>query len=653
MKLKSNFMYIIAFIFSIYASYLISRLYTLGINGIMCISITNIFISIFLTYLWKKNIKFYKISKKNKIIIFFIITIISILVLLFNWKIFTYEFNKTVVNIYSENLDLNDIKIFNGFVANNISYVEKNNKVYDNLEWRENDGIKIQLVNANNLRIDFDKYIDIKIILNKQNDNIRIQDGEDFSTIKFIENTYTYNVISNSFKDNNFKIRMILSFLLIIYVVTLLVLSIVFISKEKRAVFITLTICAISGLLYSKLFITGVLYPDSGTMMIYNFHDIIAGRFNARVPVYPFILKVFSMIFGNQYIYFVCILQHILWFISIVFLYKLLQLLIKNKKIVILMTILYSLCPAIIDWANIILTESIALSGSIIFIYFIVKYIKQPKLLTGNIAVMIAFILTFHRPTSIIYVCFLELFWIARFILDRSNIKVDYKCFINSTFSIILIVIYAVIFEKTYGIYSISDAVPRQDLYVCMQEGYYKKSNDEQFVNRVEEALNSNPDSLWNAMVKVLNQYSLKDIKQLTNYCRLQSISEYIQYLIDLNKTCASEVFNHYSFKIVDSNLKWLQNVLVELFVFITFEHVYIVIGIEFALLVYNWVKTKKVPWTHLGLFAFPLVIIESSFIGTCSEFMRTAICALPFAYISIAIYFDMLTTNKVIKEEK
>ena len=105
--------------------------------------------------------------------------------------------------------------------------------------------------------------------------------------------------------------------------------------------------------------------------------------------------------------------------------------------------------------------------------------------------------------------------------------------------------------------------------------------------------------------------------------------------------------------KIIDTNLEWLENTFVKLFTFLTFSHVYIIILIELVLTIYNWIKTKKVPWIHLGLFAFPLVIIESSFIGTCAEFMRTSIYVLPFAYIALATYIDMLIQNKNVEKFK
>ena len=300
---------------------------------------------------------------------------------------------------------------------------------------------------------------------------------------------------------------------------------------------------------------------------------------------------------------------------------------------------MYELCPAIIGWNNSILTESIALSVTIIIIYFIIKYIKYPNISSGMPAIILSLILTFHRPTAIIYVVLLEIFWIGRFIFDRKQIKVDFKCFIASTISIFIIVVYAIIFHRTFEIYSITDAVVRQDLIVCIQEGYYKSSNNEQFIEYVNEALKNN-DNSWYVMTDVKSKYNNAEVKELTNYCRMQNMSKYIKYIYDL--TIEHETIYYDNYLVNTRN-----TVDVALFKFITFSHIYAIIAIEFILVVYYWIKDKKVPWVHCGLFGFPFVIVFSSFVGTCGEFMRTSICALPFAYISIATYIDMLSKNK------
>lgn len=655
MKLKNNLIYIISFMFSIYISYLICGLYELKVQGIIFITFFDIGISLYLTYLWKKNVKYKNMKFKTKIIISIVSILIAVIILILNWNILTNKFTKTSVIINSKNLDVVNNNLIQSISVNNTSYTVNNNKCVDNNRNESTYGIKISVLDEHTLRIDFEKYVDIKIIFNSQTENINVQDGDILSTIEFQKDTYLYSVQSNSYADSIFIFRIILSLATIVYIVNLLIISIFYINKEKRFMLTTMVICAIGAWIYYGLLRKSIVYGDSPSYIYFNFHEFLNGKFSGRVPIYPLVIRICEKIFGNQFLEFVCILQYMVCFISIIFLYKLLKLLIKNEKIIMLVVILYGLCPSIIDWNNVIMTESLSLSFTVIFIYFLVKYIKKPDFKVGSIAIAIALISTFTKPTLIIYVLLLEIFWLARFIFDRKNVKTDIKCFVLSTISIIFIVIYAIIFHKTFGIYSISDAIPRQDLYICIQEGYYKNSDNEQFIKNIEDAIKNNPyngvtDCMWDAMTEVKDKYSLNELKKLTNYCRLKSMPDYIDYLNDLFKTNASAIFGYYSFDFIDTNLNWLKNTLTVLFEFITFAHIYIIICIEFVLFIYYWIKNKSVPWINCVFFAFQLAIIVSTFIGTNAEFMRTALCVLPFAYICVAIYIDKISTKA--KEE-
>ncbi len=659
MKLKSKLMYILSFIISLYTSYLICRLYNLNTLGNTCIVFFNILATEYVTYLWNKNIKFDEIikkaKKKTKIIIAFVTVIISIFILLFNFDLFTKKYSKANVIIHSD--EIIDGSVIKSLYINNVFYNVNYNRLVDSSEndiYDSSVGMQITQLDEHNVEIVFEKSINIKLILNKEDGNISINDGDFSSTVIFENDTYEYNVRSNCYRDNIFILRTGFSLITIMYIAGLLVIAIKNLDSDKRCELISAIIAAITGWFCFRMYTIADTTNDSIEYIYWNnFLKIFQGKLKERVPFYPLIIKLSKIIFQMDYLRFVCIIQYIIWFVSIIYLYKLLRLLIKNRKIVMFFTIIYTLCPAIIDWNNVILTESIALSGTIILVYLIVKYLKEPNVKIGAMAIILAFILTFLRPTAIIYVLILEIFWIMRFILDRKNIKKDLICFSISTFTILLIVIYAIIFHKTYGIYSITSVVPRQQLFVCMYEGFYKNSDNEQYIKEIEQAFINNPDSSWRGMEEVLFNHTYKETQDFTKECISKSIPQYINYFIRLNKENLSVKFSNYSFKIVNSKLQWLSNTLMELFTFVTFAHSYLAIFIEFILLIYLWIKDKKVPWIHFGLFAFPLIIIVSSFVGTCAEYMRTAICALPFTYISLAIFADMLFSCKIFPQHR
>ena len=553
-KSKNKLIYILSFIFSIYISYLVCRLYRLNIIGNCFIVILIITLFEYLTYLWHKNIDLNyiinKVKKKNKIISIFLILIISTFFLFCEYKFFSFKYDSTALIVHSNEVINGDI--IKKMSVNDVFYNVKNNKLVDAETFNINLGIEIKQLDDNNIRVDIPKLVNVKIYFNETEKNLIIKDGNISSKINSEDYIYGYDVKSNSCIDRLFILRLILSLITIIYIITLLTTALLCLKKDKKYKLILFIGIIFIGWIYFKMCAKAVLFDDSGGYIWSNWLEIFRGELKGRTPFYPLIIKISQDIFQYDYLRFVCIFQYIIWFFSILYLYKLLELIIKNKNLIIFFTFIYALCPGIIDWNNIILTESIAISVTVIIVYFIVKYLNDPKVITGSIAIILSFILTFHRPTSIIYVILLELFWIMRFIFDKKNIKSDFICFLISTLTIILIVIYAIVFQKKYSIYSISDAVPRQHLYVCIKEGFYKNSDDEKYIEEITQAKNNNPNLLWTSMVEVLNKHTLQETQTFTKKCFANNKYQYIKYLIKLNLNNLGIKFSYYSFKMVN-----------------------------------------------------------------------------------------------------
>lgn len=655
MKLRDKLIYIISFICSLYISYLACRVYNIKIIGAIVLTVSITLGIMYFTYWTKKSIMYEKITKKGIIIIGIVSILIALLILKFNYNFFTKSFKETDIDIYAEengkNIDYNVIK---SLIVNNTVYTLKDGKLYNNGVEIEESNIQINKVSDNKINIKIPKSYNIKIVFNKQEQMINIRDGNIVNSIKFEklkeskllkEPVYQYDIKSNVIKDGLYIIRTMMSICVLEYLVIMIIILIVYNKSIENRYFIGTMLIVVLGIWYYYNNYARVIFTnDTPDYIGYPFIRLFHLEIQGRVPIYPFICRIVQKIFGEEYLQFIVILQYIIGYISTVYFFKALQLLIKNKKCITLFTILYALCPAIIAWNNVILTESIALSFTVIFIYYIIKYIKNPNLVSGTITIVIAFILAFHRPTAIIYVLFLEIFWVARFIFEKESIKIDLKCFIMSTISIVLVMIYAILFYRTFGFFSTSNVVVRQDLYVCIEEEYYKSSTDENFIKCIDEGLKRNRFDIWAIIKDVQEKYNIVEIKELTAYCKKENMKEYIDHIICLNNEHASVMFESY---ILDADNNYLQKAVRGLFSFITFAHIYIVIIIELILLIYNWIKNKKVPWIHCGLFGFTFVIIYSSFIGTCAEYMRTAICALPFVYVSIATYADKISTYK------
>lgn len=643
--LKDNLIYIILCISAMFLSYLTIINHDLSIVANILIIIFYFFGCLALGMVSKKKLKEIVIARKYKILSLGIGLLCGILFVFWNFNLIYYDVRSSSITLNEDNGIADNI--VETVTINNINYKIKNNQFFNTLKEDEIVDAKI-IVNDNIIVLEFGKYNNIKINFKQNIEKVNIIDGNVEKTLKFDKESRNENfqyILRSNYETSSIVFLRIIVFFIVCTNICFLISLIILLenNQDKKFFMITSLVVLGIGVFYFNYIKNGILTPDSNDYITYIFRDLLNLKFSSgRTPVYPFIIRVIYLIFGKEYIYFLCLFQYCIWFVSILYLYKILALFIKNNYVIQIFTVIYALCPGIVNWNSIVLTESIALSMTIIFIFYIIKYLKDNSLFAGMAAIIIAFILTFHRPTAIIYVVFLEGFWLLRFIFDRKNIKMDLKCFVLSTITIGFIIGYSIIFHRTFGIYSISDAVVRQDLYVSINNEYYKSSDNKLFVTDVEEALVNNPDNKWGAMLEVLGKYKNAEIKKITKETRKKNFDKYLVYLNDLVIEQAGVKFEAYNYEVnnfVNNNL--VVSAMRSSFTFITFAHVYIFTFIELIVSLYKGIKYKMFPWINLGLALFPLIIIVSSFVGTCGEFMRTAICAVPFTYLSLVLLIN------------
>ncbi len=595
-----------------------------------------------LTYIEKKD---YRLNQRKKTIGMILSFLLSIGTILSFKSYFLYEYRDATVTIEKEVENFADVDFIEAFIIDNVRYVKLEDGYYNSYLYAPCD--KISFEYGENLKIDFQKSRNVSIIL-RTTEDIAITEKDKTTSQKAemdpLKENY-YKISSNRELTPISGVYFILSFAL--FFTLFYSLYKFFINKKdnvERKIFLgTLLGTSLIGLYYYFTSQTSILYNDSSSYIEFSFRAFLNLQFNGRTPIYPLIIHLNQFLFQENYMMFICICQYVIWFISLVFLYKTFILLTKKSVIASLATVLYALSPTVVGWNNVLLTESIALSGTIIFIYFIISYLKKGRLADGIIAIVTSFVLTFHRPTSIIYLVMLVCFFIARIIFEKKSRRQEIKCLGASLFGILLIVIYAIIFHKTFGIYSISDAMPRQDLYVSLREGFYKNSSDQEFIDRADAALKNNPLSLWDSIGELKTYYDLKEIKELTREAKTNDMTAYKDYISRLIENHIPVKYEGYSYTGINE-YREINRHIPSIFSILIFGHSYIALSICFIAFIVLWIKTKKLPYIYAGLFAFPFAIILSTFIGTCDEFMRTAICAMPFTYISIVLLLADLT---------
>ncbi len=633
---KKNLFYTVAILHFIYLSFLINRLHQNRLLAQGFILFLCVAIGVFCVYRWQKNKDINIIQKKKKKVILGSI-LSALFVLIVGFPFFCAQYKPTEIAL---EMAPTDFKFIDEIQIDQVSYKYNGDCFSGEHEPYCTNKVKLTVGaivgETQSYKFDFEKASSIKIVFNEKANDLIVKEEDKVLTVGDLSHEY---VVSSN-QDYNFYslIYSLLSLEFMAFVFFLLFTYFISVKDNYKKMFMAvLVISFVIFLFYFCHSQLGYQCPDSIGYIGFNFSSFFHLVFDDRVPLYPVLIRICRHLFVDNYLIWVCIFQYAFHFISILYFYRLIYLLTKNEKVAGLSSILYALMPSIAGWDNVILTESIALSGTIVFIYYIIDYIKNHQLRSGLLAVIIALLLTFVRPTSLILVVALLGFFLLRFLLERKEFRNDLKCFIGSVLSFVVIVIYAFIFHRTFGIYSLTNALVRQDLFVNVQEGYYASSSNQAFIDTVNESLEKLPDRsyVWDVLGDVFAKFSQEEVAALNKECRNKNLLPYTKYLYRLAKENASISFSSYGNYYFPSVSIVNQYSLQETFSGITFLSSYIAIILEGVVTLYLWIKNKKVPWVDLGLFGFPLVIILSSYIGTCAEFMRTAICTVPFTFIA------------------
>lgn len=664
-KVKKILSYVICIIISLYISYLIIRVNSFGNRINIIITMFFVIVSVLLLRIFVKKIKYQNIEIKKLKIIFLISLIISLGILVTNFDFFAKKYIDTTVVITNldeknqtakgNNVTIRQITIDN--VVQNLGEINfTNGWSYD-----ENTGlINCSTPNSEPLILSFAKAKNIEIIFDKNDHSgfVNIKDGEQEEKqdlYSFTDKLQRYEVQSNRIMSFFSIVRAIVSFCILTVLAYIFCVASYYTYKKKKSLLLpVLAIIGITRIAFYGLLQPYVLFPDSDSYMDSSYIlELMHLNLRGRTPVYPIIISFCKIIFGTQYfINFVVYIQMIISFISVIYLYKTLKLLIKREILISFITILFGISLAVIGWDTCILTESFALSGTTIFIYLVIKYLKTGILRYGITSTILIFILTFLRPSALGFMGILFVFFIIRLILNKETRKIDIKCLISSVITIIITVIYAAIFYTQYGIFSISDAVPRQQLFICADQDWYKDSSNREFVEHLENSLQEQGE-IWAGMKQTLFYFKSAKIQELTNECKEKNSAEYKQYIINTITENSNENYNAYHLFVPNSKVT-LTYAASQSFLILKMIHVYIITFIQLVIGLYKWIRYKKVPWIDLGLFAFMFTTLFTTFVGTNAEFMRTSLCVLPFAYISIALYINSFINieRKLIKEK-
>lgn len=373
--------------------------------------------------------------------------------------------------------------------------------------------------------------------------------------------------------------------------------------------------------------------------------DLWKGEFEInRTPVYPMFLKFVYWVTGSESIldeveytpegtpvsdhivqgettcfYVVCLQMLLFWLVLIPFYYACGTFL---RDPVVHFTAVLMIAIAFLPYQWWILTESLSISGSLLFFSLIVFYLNRPTHTTAVSLGLLTFFLVLLRPIFLYLVILLFFFWILRLCISSHDRKEALAGFLALLVSLAGLYGYAGLNEKNHGFRTISPVSLTNRFIMIFQTDFYLKSKDTEVLEYIEKSPLNVKASKYLLFEDLADHFGYKRVKQFVHGTIRANLKEFI--------------ISHIKRMWWESDLYAFR----PLYFFGAFDLlITILLGI--------WLKTF--PWLRLGMWGFFFGIMFTMYFGGIDCYERLILPALPVLYLLLARYADILAIARTL----
>ena len=426
-------------------------------------------------------------------------------------------------------------------------------------------------------------------------------------------------------------------------------------------------------------------FPDSYEYIARDGFSWLQGSIDRyRLPVYPMIIDICKFVSGANFAFLVCTIQLTASLVSIIILYLTIKRITNKKWICLFITFLYGTLNATVGWDKTLLTESLSLSLTVFIIFGIVSFLKSKYYKYVAFTTICLLFGCFLRAVFVIYAGLFFGFLVLITILPSRKMdsitrskqrRINAICSVIAVIPVVLVFVYAFMFNNQYGGFTISDSALGQQLYIVIGNEYYKDSSDKElreiadYIKNKDTILDPSIESELDSIIynRMGNEYDYSDmdsntlcrwfimehydrnrVKEFVNESKTKHIRSYI-VCIPLNtfESFSSSQYNCIKSSAIARGLSQITNNLL-FFLTITVLHSLLISMIELLSFIIILIKKKKADWIRLGLGVFILSTVLLSIFGTNAEFARTAITAIPFMFVAFAAYIECLFNHVI-----
>lgn len=400
-------------------------------------------------------------------------------------------------------------------------------------------------------------------------------------------------------------------------------------------------ICAIIRLVFYSCFII-TINTDSETYLSYK-ANIFLGQVDCyRTPVYPYFIKLIKLFSVENLIQNIVIAQSIISYLTIIVFYKTLAIILKSKKVILLASFTYAILPSIINFDKCILTESVSISAFVVFLYFIVNYLKKPTILKALTYTVYVFFLIMLRPSFIYLMPLTIIFWILRIIFERKELKKSLSGLGASFVCIGLILGYCHLNYLNNGFKGISTVSVFNNLETIMDYNIYQNNKDTEIIETIRnfppEEMNGRYGIVWN----IYTSYPSIRVEKFITTCYLNNSEIYIKKTLEkiynLGPGSAVTIYAQTKGGLVSGFTYAVYYILS-----VSFFFIYILLFYDCLYIIGLGLRSKKFPWFRIIIWSIILGQLSIYIIEGIIEPQRIFVEVVPFLIVLIFSYIDMI----------
>ncbi len=363
----------------------------------------------------------------------------------------------------------------------------------------------------------------------------------------------------------------------------------------------------------------------------------------ARTPVYPFVIWLSRLVAENHWEQVVCMFQFLISYGSCIILYLAFRLIGVHKTVSKIAIVVYGMSIAVFPWNGILLTESLSISFTAVYIYFCALLTCRTEN-DGHFQLQVvgigalALVMTFLRPTFAVLVpisCFLCVYAaVKRKIVSVKNIVsvvLVFLAVLGCVFG------YAIRMKQKFGYFTLSSILTSQQYCQAIEQGFHLTAEENPIIHFIEEQ-GPDQDTLMTGY-QIVEQFPADQVKDTLNRMIQKNIVPYVGGRIQAYAESVSLPFGrrpHYQ-----SGLWALPGIALSGISYILLPPVPFGMAVPIALLgmfvlILFKRKKKEFDMVLFGSSFYVLLTIASTMFGTMDDYARTAISCFPFLLILV-----------------